>query len=278
MTGVQTCALPICLLGLSYRNLVSAAADSTLRIWDPATGACRHTLAAHSGAITCFQHDENKVISGSDGTLKMWDVTDGTFTRDLLTGLTGVWQVSFDERFCVAAVQRNGQSEFEILDFGPVDDEVDELPPAPPRADSDDRIIKAEELDEGLEGSRSDDGATSDSAARTSGSRPPAASGSRTVRRAASLRNLQLQTTPQGRPAAGASTSTRLAPPPTQSGLESDADVDEDGGEPSQDPHDADEDMEIEYAEFVEQDDEEESAVPEEDGAEGQVGDDDDVE
>lgn len=118
------------LLGLSYRNLVSAAADTTLRIWDPTTGELRHVLAAHSGAITCFQHDESKIISGSDGTLKMWDVRDGTFTRDLLTGLTGVWQVSFDQRFCVAAVQRNAQSEFDILDFGPVDpneeDEDDE--------------------------------------------------------------------------------------------------------------------------------------------------------
>lgn len=111
------------LLGLSYRTVVSAAADSTLRIWDPSTGECRHTLTAHSGAITCFQHDEYKVISGSDGTLKMWDVQTGLFTRDLLTGLTGVWQVSFDSRFCVAAVQRNGQSEFEILDFGAIDAE-----------------------------------------------------------------------------------------------------------------------------------------------------------
>lgn len=111
------------LLGLSYRHLVSAAADTTLRIWDPSTGACRHVLRAHSGAITCFQHDEYKVISGSDGTLKMWDVTDGSHTRDLLTGLTGVWQVSFNERFCVAAVQRNQRSEFDILDFGSVDEE-----------------------------------------------------------------------------------------------------------------------------------------------------------
>ena len=115
------------LLGLSHRAIVSAAADSTLRIWNPTTGECQHTLTAHSGAITCFQHDEYKVISGSDGTLKMWDAQNGTFTRDLLTGLTGVWQVSFDKRFCVAAVQRNGRSEFEILDFGPVDweDEVE---------------------------------------------------------------------------------------------------------------------------------------------------------
>ncbi|KAK4053116.1 SCF ubiquitin ligase complex subunit cdc4 [Microbotryomycetes sp. JL201] len=110
------------LLGLSHKHLVSAAADSTLRVWNPETGSYQHTLAAHSGAITCFQHDAHKVISGSDGTLKMWDVNDGSFTRDLITGLTGVWQVAFDERFCVAAVQRGGQSEFEVMDFGSVDD------------------------------------------------------------------------------------------------------------------------------------------------------------
>ncbi|KAI5476245.1 cell division control protein Cdc4 [Pseudohyphozyma bogoriensis] len=116
------------LLGLSYRSLVSAAADSTLRIWDPVTGECRHSLAAHSGAITCFQHDEYKVISGSDGTLKMWDVRDGSFTRDLLTGLTGVWQVSFNDRVCVAAVQRNGQSEFDVLSWNDdLDEEEDEV-------------------------------------------------------------------------------------------------------------------------------------------------------
>ncbi|KAL8293004.1 hypothetical protein RQP46_000698 [Phenoliferia psychrophenolica] len=212
------------LLGLSYRNLVSAAADSTLRIWDPQTGACRHTLAAHSGAITCFQHDENKVISGSDGTLKMWDVTDGSFTRDLLTGLTGVWQVSFDERFCVAAVQRNGQSEFEILDFGPVDEEEDEPLKEEPSASvdvEDRRLIKAEEEDDRIV---DDDAPDAEDADKLLGltelpdysgrAAAPAASGSgsgstRTVRRAASLHNLQLQTTPHG-PSASTSASDRL--------------------------------------------------------------------
>jgi F-box and WD-40 domain protein CDC4 len=109
------------LLGLTPNFLVSAAADSTLRVWDPSDGSCRHVLAEHQGAITCFQHDEQKVISGSDGTLKMWDVRTGAFVRDLLDGLTGVWQVGFDDRFCVAAVQRNGQSEFHILDLGAPD-------------------------------------------------------------------------------------------------------------------------------------------------------------
>ncbi|KAF1991920.1 WD40 repeat-like protein [Aulographum hederae CBS 113979] len=106
------------LLDLSHERLVSAAADSTLRIWDPENGQCKSTLTAHTGAITCFQHDGQKVISGSDRTLKMWNVKTGECVKDLLTDLSGVWQVRFNERRCVAAVQRNDQTYIEVLDFG----------------------------------------------------------------------------------------------------------------------------------------------------------------
>ncbi|KAL1660981.1 WD40-repeat-containing domain protein [Schizophyllum commune] len=106
------------LLGLSPSYLVSAAADSTLRIWDPDSGALQHTLAAHTGAITCFQHDEFKVLSGSDGTLKMWNIRDGTVVRDLLTGISGVWQVVFEGRWCVAASNRNDATVLDVWDFG----------------------------------------------------------------------------------------------------------------------------------------------------------------
>ena len=106
------------LLGLSPSYLVSAAADSSLRVWDPDSGELRHTLQAHTGAITCFQHDEFKVLSGSDGTLKMWDIRDGTFVRDLLTGINGVWQVVFEGRWCVAASNRSDQTVLDVWDFG----------------------------------------------------------------------------------------------------------------------------------------------------------------
>lgn len=102
------------LLDLSHGRLVSAAADSTLRIWDPENGQCKSTLCAHTGAITCFQHDGQKVISGSDRTLKMWNVKTGEFVKDLLTDLSGVWQVKFNERRCVAAVQRNSMTYIEV--------------------------------------------------------------------------------------------------------------------------------------------------------------------
>ena len=102
------------LLDLQQDRLVSAAADSTLRVWDPESGLCKSTLKAHTGAITCFQHDGQKVISGSDRTLKMWNVVDGMFAKDLLTELSGVWQVKFNERRCVAAVQRNQLTYIEV--------------------------------------------------------------------------------------------------------------------------------------------------------------------
>ncbi|KAK3191367.1 SCF ubiquitin ligase complex subunit cdc4 [Lecanicillium sp. MT-2017a] len=110
------------LLDLHDERLVSAAADSTLRIWDPENGKCRNTLIAHTGAITCFQHDGRKVISGSEKTVKMWDIRNGECVQDLLTDLRGVWQVKFDDRRCVAAVQRDDITYVEILDFGAVRD------------------------------------------------------------------------------------------------------------------------------------------------------------
>ncbi|KAK2627343.1 hypothetical protein QTJ16_003309 [Diplocarpon rosae] len=134
------------LLDLRDERLVSAAADSTLRIWEPESGQCKSTLSAHTGAITCFQHDGQKVISGSDRTLKLWDIKTGECIKDLLTDLSGVWQVKFDERRCVAAVQRDNLTYVEVLDFGASRDGI----PASQRGarrllpDGEDRVITEE--------------------------------------------------------------------------------------------------------------------------------------
>lgn len=102
------------LLDLQDERLVSAAADSTMRIWDPQNGQCKSTLSAHIGAITCFQHDGQKLISGSDRNLKLWNIKTGECVKDLLIDLTGVWQVKFDKRRCVAAVQRGNITYVEV--------------------------------------------------------------------------------------------------------------------------------------------------------------------
>ncbi|KAK9459527.1 WD40-repeat-containing domain protein [Lipomyces oligophaga] len=105
------------LLDLSPNFLVSAAADFALRVWDPETGESIHKLEGHTGAITCFQHDDDKVISGGDGTLKLWNVKTGKLVKDLLWGLNHVWQIRFDGRLCVAAVKRGLNTYIEVLDF-----------------------------------------------------------------------------------------------------------------------------------------------------------------
>ncbi|KAG0743982.1 hypothetical protein G6F57_001514 [Rhizopus arrhizus] len=106
------------LLGLTGQHLVSAAADSILRVWSPETGVCQHALSGHDNSITCFQHDDQKVISGSEGGLKMWDIKTGKFIRDLITDVDGVWRVAFDDRRCITAIQQKNETSFRILDFG----------------------------------------------------------------------------------------------------------------------------------------------------------------
>jgi len=103
------------LLELKDDCLVSASADATLRIWDPDTGRVRQVLAGHLDAITCLSHDSEKVISGSSSTLKLWNIITGEFVRDLLTDLSGAWQVRFDDRRCIAAVHRNGWTYIEVI-------------------------------------------------------------------------------------------------------------------------------------------------------------------
>ncbi|KAK6871913.1 Cell division control protein 4 [Candida tropicalis] len=111
------------LLDLVDGVLVSAAADATLRIWNPKNGELLSKLKGHGAAITCFEHDGLRVVSGSEKMLKLWDVKKGTFARDLLTDVTGgIWQVRIDYKRCVAAVQRvinedEGETFIEILNF-----------------------------------------------------------------------------------------------------------------------------------------------------------------
>jgi F-box and WD-40 domain protein CDC4 len=116
------------LLGISPNYLVSGAADASVRIWDANTHELKHTLASHSGAITCFQHDETKVVSGSDGTLKLWDIRTGQYIRDLVIGISSVWQVAFNGNLLVAASNRGGSTVFDVFDFSPANADKRQYP------------------------------------------------------------------------------------------------------------------------------------------------------
>ena len=74
-------------------------------------------MHGHAAAITCFEFDNDKIVSGSEGSLKLWNVNTGKYVRDVVTGIAGAWRVSIDSRRCVAAVQKDESTWFEVLDF-----------------------------------------------------------------------------------------------------------------------------------------------------------------
>jgi F-box and WD-40 domain protein CDC4 len=97
-------------------------------IWDPDTGELRNKLVAHSNAatITCFQHDEVKVVSGAGGMLTLWNLRDATVVKNLITGVTSVWKVAFDGRWCAAASNRDDNTMLDIWDFSNDSDWVED--------------------------------------------------------------------------------------------------------------------------------------------------------
>jgi WD40 repeat protein/uncharacterized caspase-like protein len=84
------------------KTVLSGSTDSTLKLWDVASGRLLRTLAGHSGTIksVAFAPDGRTVVSGSeDNTLKLWDIATGRLLRTIvvhsLTGFPGVTSVAF---------------------------------------------------------------------------------------------------------------------------------------------------------------------------------------
>ncbi len=73
------------------RVIVTASADSTVRIWDPATGEQQRVLRAHRGPVRALSFSQDGswlVTAGDDGTARIWDAQ--TWQEWLtLTGHTG---------------------------------------------------------------------------------------------------------------------------------------------------------------------------------------------
>ncbi|KAI0792093.1 cell division control protein 4 [Abortiporus biennis] len=101
------------ILALSPSHIVSGSADATIRVWDPDTLQPRWTFKT-ANSVTPLQHDQSKIVYGSDGILSVLDIEHGTHTRNLhLSG--SIWQVAFDDRWCVAA--SSSSSDFTFLDI-----------------------------------------------------------------------------------------------------------------------------------------------------------------
>lgn len=68
-----------------------------MKLWDPATGKCRSTLARHAAMVytLSFSPDGEYLVSGStDRSVYVWRVRDGGLAR-AYTAPSGVYDVSF---------------------------------------------------------------------------------------------------------------------------------------------------------------------------------------
>ena len=64
---------------------VSASSDSTLKVWDIASGRERLTLRGHTNRVAAVTINDGLVISADwDGVIKVWDILDGQLLREWL--------------------------------------------------------------------------------------------------------------------------------------------------------------------------------------------------
>lgn len=75
-------------LGFSSNSqmLASGSADTTLKLWDVATGQCLHTLSEHRDWVLSVAFDSNDTLlatSSADRTIKLWDTATGNCLQTL---------------------------------------------------------------------------------------------------------------------------------------------------------------------------------------------------
>ncbi|KAL0385191.1 UNVERIFIED_CONTAM: Autophagy-related protein 16 [Sesamum radiatum] len=70
---------------VSNRNVVSAAYDRTIKVWDLQKGYCVNTLIFHSNCnALCFSMDGQTICSGHvDGNLRLWDIQTGKLLSEV---------------------------------------------------------------------------------------------------------------------------------------------------------------------------------------------------
>lgn len=64
--------------------MVSGSLDTSIRVWDVETGACKHTLMGHQSLTSGMELRNNTLVSGNaDSTVKVWDITSGQCLQTL---------------------------------------------------------------------------------------------------------------------------------------------------------------------------------------------------
>src|SRR5262249_31918487 len=75
---------------------VASQGNTTIRIFDLATGQCRRVLSGHTAGVNtlCWRPDGQQLASGAvDGTVRLWAVATGQMERILEGHREAVWAV-----------------------------------------------------------------------------------------------------------------------------------------------------------------------------------------
>ena len=84
--------------------LITGSYDTTIKVWDIATGEEIRTLEGHTSGIRCLQFDDSKLISGSiDATVKIWDWRKGECMTTHAVHTSGIVGLHFDSSFLATA-------------------------------------------------------------------------------------------------------------------------------------------------------------------------------
>ncbi|KAK5136718.1 hypothetical protein LTR08_002371 [Meristemomyces frigidus] len=80
--------------------LITGSYDSTVKVWDIASGKELRTLTGHTSGIRCLQFDDTKLMTGSlDNTIKLWNWRTGQCLRTFQAHTAGIITLHFSGHY-----------------------------------------------------------------------------------------------------------------------------------------------------------------------------------
>jgi len=107
-------------LSTSPSYLISAAADESVRVWNPDSGVMNYSL--RTGGTTVYS-DGVVLFSGSTNTgrLRMSRIADGAMLREFKGPTNGCWSTLFTDEYCMCSGAEETSAVLDVWKFDPAD-------------------------------------------------------------------------------------------------------------------------------------------------------------